>query len=99
MIFKPTMVMMVTAIILMMASINNTQKLYTGVWRGGTDGYYLWAGVNWADFNTKWAELGKSNLRLIRIETYLSGSTRLFIGLWREGTDAYALTPYGYNWT
>jgi len=75
------------------------QKYYTGVWRSGTKGYYLWSGVSWTDFSKKWADLGKQNLRLINIKTYTVGSTRYFGGIWEEGTDGYVLTPAGLNWT
>src|SRR5690606_12274711 len=58
----------------------------------------LWSGVSWADFNKKWAELGKRNLRLINIKTYTVGGKRLFGGIWEEGTDGYVLTPAGLDW-
>lgn len=74
------------------------QKLYTGVWKQSNEGYYLWGGVNWKDFNDKWEELGKKKLRLINIKTYQSGNQRLFTGVWLAGTDAYALTPAGLDW-
>src|SRR5690606_26736617 len=76
----------------------SAQKYYTGVWRTGTKGYYLWSGVSWADFNKKWAELGKKSLRLINIKTYTVGGKRLFGGIWEEGTDGYVLTPAGLDW-
>lgn len=74
------------------------QKLYTGVWRAGTSGTYLWSGVNWADFNKKWNELGGKNFRLVDIETYTAGGQRLFSGVWESGSDGYALTPLGLDW-
>jgi murein DD-endopeptidase MepM/ murein hydrolase activator NlpD len=74
------------------------QDLYTGVWRKGNGGTYLWSGVNWADFNKKWSDLGKQNLRLIDIETYVTGGQRYFSGVWEGGSDGYALTPAGLDW-
>lgn len=74
------------------------QKLYTGIWKQSNEGYYLWGGVNWKDFNDKWDELAKKNLRLVNIKTYGSGSQRLFTGVWLAGNDAYALTPAGLDW-
>ncbi len=76
-----------------------SQEFFTGVWRSGSDGYYLWAGANWQDFNKKWSDLAKQNLRLINIKTYLSGGNRVFAGIWSSGSDAYALTPLGLDWT
>ena len=88
----------VLLLLIAIITIINPQKLYTGVWRGGTDGYYLWAEASWANFNTKWSQLAGQGLRLIKIETYTVGANRYFNGLWRSGTDAYALTPLGLNW-
>jgi hypothetical protein len=36
------------------------------------DGYYLWNGIDWESFVSKWAELGAGNLRLINLDTYES---------------------------
>ncbi len=69
-----------------------------GVWRKGNGSTYLWAGVSWADFNKKWSELAKQNLRLIDIETYETGGKRYFSGVWEGGSDGYALTPAGLDW-
>lgn len=76
----------------------NAQELYSGVWRKGNGSTYLWSGVSWADFNKKWDELGKKNMRLIDIETYESGGKRYFSGVWEGGKDGYALTPAGLDW-
>ena len=43
---------------------------YAGVWRQGSDGHYLWAGVDWENFTSKWKELAKQNLRLTSLEIY-----------------------------
>jgi hypothetical protein len=74
------------------------QTLYAGAWRAGTDGYSLWAGVDWNTFTAKWQELAGQNQRLIDIETYVDGGgQRKYIGVWRSGTDAYALWG-GLDW-
>lgn len=72
-------------------------RLYTGVWRGGTDGYYLYNGLDWNAFVAKWKELGAQNQRLISITSYLQNNTRLYLGVWRSGSDAYALWD-GTDW-
>ena len=73
------------------------QQRYVGVWRQGNDGNYLWSGVEWANFNAKWAELAKQNLRLVDIETYVQNGKRLYSGVWRQGTDGYFLWA-GVDW-
>ena len=45
-------------------------RKYAGVWRGGSDGYYLWSGVHWDSIVAKWQELAAQNLRLIDLESY-----------------------------
>ena len=78
---------------------NNGSRKYIGVWRSGTDGYYLWAGVDWTSFVDKWNELAAQNLRLIDIETYVNANgERRYTGVWRSGTDGYYLWA-GVNWT
>jgi hypothetical protein len=64
------------------------EQRFTGVWRGGTDGYYLWVGVDWDSFVQKWQELAGQNLRLIDFETYEEGGVRKYAGVWREGSGA-----------
>ncbi|MEI6947588.1 M23 family metallopeptidase [Paraflavisolibacter sp. H34] len=71
---------------------------YIGVWRGGSDGYYLWSGVDWNSFVAKWNELGRLNLRLMDIETYVEGGRRLYSGVWRGGSDGYYLWA-GVTWS
>jgi hypothetical protein len=83
---------------LFFASYASAQDVYTGVWRSGSSGYYLWSGVGWSDFNTKWSELGGKNLRLINIKTYTVGGVRKWSGAWVGGTDGYALTPLHLDW-
>ena len=74
------------------------QDRYAGVWREGSDGYYLSNGLDWDGFTDKWAELGAGGLRLIDVETYMDGSTRKYTGVWREGSDGYYLSG-GLDWT
>ena len=76
----------------------SAQDLYTGVWRAGTDGYYLYGGLTWSAFVSKWQTLGSQNQRLIDISTYVKNGTRYYNGVWRAGTDGYALYN-GLNWT
>ncbi len=73
------------------------QQRYIGVWRQGNDGNYLWSGVDWNNFNAKWAELAKQNLRLVDIETYVENGKRLYSGVWRQGNDGYFLWA-GVDW-
>ena len=75
---------------------SQADPLYIGVWREGTDGHYLWAGVDWDGFITKWQELSP-NLRLIDIETYIENGIRKYNGVWREGTDGHYLWA-GVEW-
>ena len=86
-------------IMLLLAFSASAQDLYTGVWRSGTGGYYLWSGVTWADFNTKWSTLGGQGLRLINIKTYTVGGARKWSGVWAAGTDGYSLTPLHLTWS
>ena len=79
-----------------------SQELYAGVWRSGADGHYLWSGVEWDNFNNKWKDLSKQNLRLIDIETYTRGgkgpNTHLHLFFaHRDPTDKrwYLFEPYG----
>ncbi len=86
-------------LILLFAALPSAQDVYTGVWRSGNSGYYLWAGVSWSEFNTKWSDLGGKNLRLINIKTYTVGGVRKWTGVWEGGTDGYALTPLHLTWS
>jgi hypothetical protein len=50
--------------------------LWAGIWRSGTDGYYLWANANESAFLAKWGGLATQNLRLIDvIATPFGGAT------------------------
>jgi hypothetical protein len=99
---KNTVLLLVVSIfstILLLASISAEASgaLYAGVWRSGSDGYYLWTGANWPSFFAKWNELASQNLRLVDIETYTEGNNRLWAGVWRSGSDGYYLWT-GANW-
>ena len=65
--------------------------LYAGVWRHGTDPYYLWGGVDWNSFNTKWQQLSNQGLRLVDLKVYAGNGPTKFSGVWRGGTDAHYL--------
>jgi hypothetical protein len=64
---------------------------YSGVWRGGSEGHYLWANAGWDNFKAKWQELSGAGLRLVDVETYQGNGPRLWAGAWRAGTDAHYL--------
>jgi hypothetical protein len=40
------------------------------LWRGGSDGHYLWSAGTWKDFTAKWKELGKDPLRLVDVTVH-----------------------------
>ena len=65
----------------------NGQTLWAGVWRQGSDGYYLWIDASWANFIAKWSELAAQNLRLVGVRTY----NGLWAGIWRSGADGITL--------
>ena len=69
---------------------NNT-RLWSGVWRGGSDGHYLWVNADWNAFVAKWQQLAAQNLRLTTLRSYMEGNARLWAGVWRQGTDGYYL--------
>jgi C1A family cysteine protease len=64
---------------------------FSGVWRAGSDAYYLWVNANWDNFRAKWEELSKQNLRLVDLESYTLGGGRVWAGVWRAGSDAHYL--------
>ena len=68
-----------------------TGVTYSGVWRAGSDAYYLWANASWSNFNAKWQQLSAQNLRLVDLKSYRVGSNRLWAGAWRAGSDAHYL--------
>ena len=67
-----------------------TQR-YSGIWRGGNDGYYLWVNASWASFKKKWQQLANKNLRLVDLEITQAGSKQRFNGVWRAGKGGYYL--------
>lgn len=73
------------------------QQKYIGVWQEGTDKYYLWSGVSWDNFNSKWKELSTQNLRLVDIDTYVENGKRKYSGVWRQGNDSHYLWA-GVDW-
>lgn len=66
-------------------------KVYTGIWRAGTDGYYLWRANGWSNFVKKWKELSAAGFRLEDIETFRTGNQIHFTGVWREGRGGHYL--------
>jgi Bacterial tandem repeat domain 1 len=80
------------------AAPTSAQTLFTGVWRAGNDGHFLWSGVEWSAFTAKWQELAGQNLRLEDIETYVEGGRRKYTGVWRAGTDGHFLWA-GVSWS
>jgi hypothetical protein len=71
---------------------------FIGAWRAGTDGHYLWQGVDWASFQAKWTELSGEGLRLSSITTTGDGAQRTWSGVWRAGSDGHYLWA-GVDWT
>ena len=72
-------------------------RRYSGVWRAGTDGHYLWVGVDWNNFQAKWTQLSNQGLRLTVLRTYVDGNTVRYAGVWRAGTDGHYLWA-GVDW-
>ena len=64
---------------------------YSGVWRAGTDPYYLWGNADWNGFKTKWQELSNANMRLVDFEVVTIGNQTRWTGVWRAGADAHYL--------
>lgn len=71
---------------------------FTGVWRSGNDGHYIWVGASWGHFVAKWQELSAKGFRLMDIETYKENGVRKYHGVWRSGNDAHYLWA-GVTWT
>jgi hypothetical protein len=68
-----------------------TEQTYSGVWRQGSDAYYLWVNASWNSFSAKWQQLAQQNLRLVDLKiTRVDGAER-YHGVWREGTGGYYL--------
>ncbi|HEX2828919.1 MAG TPA: hypothetical protein VHP37_21395 [Burkholderiales bacterium] len=67
------------------------QQTYSGVWRAGTDPYYLWVNASWSSFQTKWQQLAQQNLRLVDLKITRENGIERFHGAWRQGTGGYYL--------
>jgi hypothetical protein len=67
------------------------QQTYTGVWRQGSDAYYLWVNASWNSFVAKWQQLAPQNLRLVDLKITREGSVERFHGVWRQGTGGHYL--------
>ncbi len=70
--------------------------VFAGVWRAGSDPYYLWVS-GWDSFKAKWEELSKHNLRLVDLKVYPKPGGTTFGGVWRQGSDAHYLWV-GVDW-
>lgn len=68
-----------------------TPSPYSGVWRFGKGGYYLWVNASWKSFKNKWKDLAKKNLRLVDVEITGQGKKRRYSGVWRAGKGGYYL--------
>jgi Polyglycine hydrolase-like, structural repeat len=64
---------------------------YSGAWRAGTGGHYLWVNADWNNFVAKWRELAPQGLRLTVIDSHIINGQRRYAGVWRPGTDGYYL--------
>ena len=67
------------------------QQTYTGVWRQGNDGHYLWVNASWNSFTAKWQQLAGQNLRLVDLKITRENGVERFHGVWRQGTGGYYL--------
>lgn len=64
---------------------------FSGVWRAGTGGHYLWVNASLGSFLAKWRELSGKGLRLVDMETRGQGSATRYSGVWLPGTGAHYL--------
>jgi hypothetical protein len=76
----------------------NGNLKYAGVYGAGTWGHQLIAGLNQADFNTKWSQFGAQGYKLVDVEVYKSGGTTLYAGVFKYGAGGYALWHAG-SWS
>jgi hypothetical protein len=67
------------------------RQTYTGVWRQGSDAYYLWVNASWNSFVSKWQTLAAQNLRLVDMRITRDSGAELYHGVWRQGTGGYYL--------
>jgi hypothetical protein len=60
---------------------------YSGVWRAGSGGYYLWVNADQNHFIAKWQELSQQNLRLVDMNIHqVPGNQWRYAGVWQQGT-------------
>jgi hypothetical protein len=64
---------------------------WSGVWRSGSDGHYLWVNASLDNFIAKWQELSAQNLRLVDLENITVGGQQRWSGVWRSGTGGHFL--------
>ncbi len=64
---------------------------YSGVWRAGSGGQYLWTNATWPNFRAKWQELNGTSLRLISLNVHRVGSSLRYSGVWRPGSGGHYL--------
>ncbi len=88
----------VALILVASSDVARAQHAYTGVFRAGNDGNYLWVGTTWASFNTKWQQLSGQGLRLVDFDTDVVNGQRRYTGVWRAGSDAHYLWV-GVTWS
>ena len=71
--------------------VTGGETRYSGVWRAGTGGHYLWVNADWNNFVAKWQELAPQGLRLTVFKSKLIGGQMRYFGVWGPGTDGYYL--------
>jgi len=64
---------------------------YSGIWRSGSDPFFLWGNASWDGFRAKWEELSRNNLRLVDFDVTPVGNTHWWSGVWRSGNDGHFL--------
>jgi hypothetical protein len=81
--------------------MSGSERLYIGVWRGGSDSHYLWSGVDWENFVSKWAENGQNDLQLIDFEIWEGSCSSgcLNKGLLPDNTSTPNREGYNYGIT
>ena len=72
-------------------------EVYTGVFRAGTDGHYMFAGLTETAFVAKNTELKGKGVRLSDMSISTVGGNVRYTGVWRAGTGKTALQT-GTTW-
>ena len=67
------------------------EQRYSGVFRGGTGKYALWANASYDSFIARWQGWAQQGLRLVDIDIVQVGSDRRYNGVWVAGSDGYGL--------